>query len=112
MYLLSPFAASVQTPRVASSLGTPKRLSLTFEHVYCIVFMEKVGVYPRAGGRFHRVTVGKDWKMFLGIGFMFPFCFSYDALRRSKTRLRRSKTLLRRILSCFKTRFDALRRHR
>ena len=81
--------------------------------------MEKVGGYPRAGGRFH---FGKDRKRSEKVGkgvfslfmflSMFPFCFSYDVLRRSKTLLRRSKTLLRRILSCFKTRFDALRRYR
>ena len=71
--------------------------------------MEKVGGYPRAGGRFH---FEKDWEMLEIFVLRFPFCFSYDVLRRSKTRLRRSKTLLRRILSCFKTRFDALRRYR
>ena len=73
--------------------------------------MEKVGGYPRAGGRFHR---GKDCEISEKVWFffLFPFCFSYDVLRRSKTLLRRSKTLLRRILSCFKTRFDALRRYR
>ena len=71
--------------------------------------MEKVGGHPRAGGRFH---FGKGWKLLEIHIFRFPFCFSYDVLSRPKTLLRRSKTLLRRILSCFKTRFDDLRRYR